>query len=40
MTNVYNECDIDYYFIAVSKATSSVPGVVNQAINYAWRQQD
>ena len=39
-TNLFNECDIDYYMIAVSKAVSNVAGFVNQAINTYFRYTD
>jgi len=39
-TNVYNQCDVDYYMIALSKATSNVAGAVNQIINTGFRTQD
>ena len=39
-TNVFNECDIDYYLQAISKATSNVAGFVNQAINTGYRSQE
>ena len=39
-TNVYNNCDVDYYAIALSKATSNVSGFANQAVNIYWRTQE
>lgn len=36
-TNVFNECDVDYYMIALSKATSNVSGFCQQAVNTYWR---
>ena len=39
-TNLFNECDIDYYLQSVSKATSNVAGFVNQGINTYWRMQE
>ena len=39
-TNVYNQCDVDYYMIALSKATSNVAGAVNQIINTGFRLDD
>ena len=39
-TNLFNECDLDYYLQSVSKATSNVAGFVNQAINTYWRMQE
>jgi hypothetical protein len=39
-TNVYNNCDLDYYMIAMSKATGNVSGAVNQVINTLWRTTD
>ena len=36
-TNLFNECDIDYYMMAVSKAVSNVAGFINQGINTYWR---
>ena len=39
-TNLFNECDIDYYLMAVSKAVSNVAGFINQGINTYWRLQE
>ena len=39
-TNVYNQCDVEYYVMAVSKAVQNVPGAVNQIINTIWRTTD
>ena len=39
-TNVYNECDVDYYMQAGSKAISNVSGFCNQLVNTYWRAQD
>lgn len=39
-TNLYNECDIEYYAQALSKATSNVAGFVNQGINTYFRMQE
>ena len=36
-TNVFNECDIDYYMQALSKAISNVAGFSNQLVNTYWR---
>jgi len=36
-TNLFNQCDIEYYLVALSKATSNVAGSVNQIINVVWR---
>ena len=36
-TNVYNNCDVDYYMIAMSKATGNVAGFVNQITNTLFR---
>ena len=36
-TNVFNECDIDYYMQALSKAVSNVAGFSNQLVNTYWR---
>ena len=38
--NVYNNCDVDYYMRALSKATSNVSGACNQLINLYWRTAD
>ena len=39
-TNLFNECDLDYYLIAISKAVSNVAGFINQAINTYFRYTD
>lgn len=39
-TNLYNECDIEYYAQAVSKATSNVSGFCGQAFNTYFRLQE
>ena len=39
-TNLFNECDIEYYLQAVSKAVSNVAGFVNQGINTYFRMQE
>ena len=39
-TNVFNECDIDYYLQAISKATSNVAGAFNQVVNAGYRSQE
>merc|ERR1719367_350365 len=36
-TSVFNECDIDYYMQALSKAISNVAGFSNQLVNTYWR---
>ena len=36
-TNVYNNCDVDYYMEATSKAVGNVSGFSNQIVNTAWR---
>ena len=36
-TNVYNNCDVDYYMIALSKASGNVAGFVNQTVNTLFR---
>mmetsp|Transcript_17542 Transcript_17542/g.22237 ORF Transcript_17542/g.22237 Transcript_17542/m.22237 type:complete len:176 (-) Transcript_17542:224-751(-) len=38
--NVYNQCDVDYYMRALSKATSNVSGIANQLVNIYWRTDD
>ena len=40
VTNVINECDIQFYLVSLSKATSNVSGLVNQAVNTYYRSQD
>ena len=39
-TNLFNECDIEYYLQAVSKAVSNVAGFFNQGINTYLRMQE
>ena len=39
-TNLFNECDLDYYLMAVSKAVSNVAGFINQAINTYFRMNE
>ena len=39
-TNLYNECDLEYYVQSVSKATSNVAGLCNQLINIYWRMSE
>jgi len=39
-TNLFNECDIEYYMQALSKATSNVAGFCNQAVNTYFRLQE
>ena len=39
-TNLFNECDLDYYLQALSKAVSNVAGFINQSINTFWRMQE
>ena len=39
-TNVFNECNLEYYMQALSKATSNVAGFVSQAINTYYRLQE
>ena len=39
-TNLFNECDLNYYLESLSKAVSNVAGFVNQAINTYWRMQE
>ena len=39
-TNLFNECDLDYYLMAVSKAVSNVAGFFNQAINTYFRMNE
>ena len=36
-TNVYNNCDVDYYMIALSKASGNVAGFINQTVNTLFR---
>jgi len=36
-TNLYNECDIEYYAVSLSKASSNVAGFINQGINTYFR---
>ena len=38
--NVYNQCDIDYYMRALSKATSNVSGIANQLVNTYFRSTE
>ena len=39
-TNLFNECDIDYYLMAISKAVSNVAGFINQGINTYFRMNE
>lgn len=39
-TNLFNECDLDYYLMAISKAVSNVAGFINQAINTYFRMNE
>lgn len=40
VTNVVNQCDLQYYLVSMSRATSSLSGIANQAINTYYRSQD
>ena len=39
-TNVYNECKVEYFTQAAANIFKGIPGLVNQAINLFWRNQD
>ena len=38
--NTYNQCDVDYYMIAVSRAVSNVSGFCNQVMNIVFRYSE